>query len=241
MAILNMSGGGGGGLSATDALLRVQAPAGSTVTISKGGVTKTDAGHENADDHTVYDYYFIIHASQFDSVNPWTVTATLGAESASDTVTIDSADEYDVELFYHYYLFRSGAGDSSQWTAYPQGNTKVTVGTDSIKIEQQGSGGSQYLSMQYKTLLDLSGYTTLTVDYNFTSFPIAGSNTTRAFGIANSLRSSQGDYSWKGYTTFPQADYGTRKTLTLDVTSLSDGYFAFEGSMRGDIFNVYLD
>lgn len=96
---LNMVGGGGGGLKATDALLRVQAPAGSTVTVSKGTTTKTDLGHENADDHTVYDYYFIIHASQFDSVNPWTVTATLSGDSASDTIVIDTADEYDV-VFY---------------------------------------------------------------------------------------------------------------------------------------------
>lgn len=96
---LNMSGGGGKLLS-TDALLRVQAPANSTVTIIKGTVAKTDLGHENADDHTVYDYYFIIHQSQFDSVNPWTVTATLGADSSSDTIIIDAADEYDLTLSY---------------------------------------------------------------------------------------------------------------------------------------------
>lgn len=95
---LNMVGGGGGGLKATDALLRVQAPAGSTVTITKGTTTKTDLGHENADDHTVYDYYFIIHQSQFDSVNPWTVTATLGSDSTSDTIIIDTADEYNIVM-----------------------------------------------------------------------------------------------------------------------------------------------
>lgn len=105
---LNMVGGGGGGLKATDALLRVQAPAGSTVTITKGTTTKTDLGHENADDHTVYDYYFIIHASQFDSVNAWTVTATLGAQTKSDTIIIDSADEYDVVLSYEFYFVKDG-------------------------------------------------------------------------------------------------------------------------------------
>lgn len=97
---LNMVGGGGGGLKATDALLRVQAPAGSTVTITKGTTTKTDLGHENADDNSVYDYYFIIHQSQFDSVNSWTVTATLGAQSKTSTIIIDAADEYDMVLSY---------------------------------------------------------------------------------------------------------------------------------------------
>lgn len=92
---LNMVGGGGGGLAATDALLRVQAPAQSTVTITKGGVTKSDAGHENADDHFYYDYYFIIHASQFDST-AWTVTATLNNNSVSKTIVVNAADEYDL-------------------------------------------------------------------------------------------------------------------------------------------------
>lgn len=97
--IFNMVGGGAS-LSSTDALLRVEAPAGSTVTITKGSVTKTDLGHENADDNSIYDYYFIIHASQFDST-PWTVTATLGADSATDTIVINAADEYDVVLDYY--------------------------------------------------------------------------------------------------------------------------------------------
>ena len=105
---LNMVGGGGGGLSATDALLRVQAPAGSTVTISKGGTTKTDQGHENAEDTSLYDYYFIIHQSQFDSTTPWTVTATLGADSASDTVIIGSNKEYYLELSYTLWIIKDG-------------------------------------------------------------------------------------------------------------------------------------
>ena len=52
---------GDGALKSTDAVLRVQAPAGSLVTISKGAISKYDHGHENISDNTVYDYYFIIH------------------------------------------------------------------------------------------------------------------------------------------------------------------------------------
>lgn len=94
------TGGGGGKIKDTDAVLRVIAPAGSTVTITKGGVSKSDAGHENSDDNTLYDYYFVIHQSQFDSINPWTVTATLGGDSASNTIIIDSALEYGMSLSY---------------------------------------------------------------------------------------------------------------------------------------------
>ena len=92
---------GGGGLSDTDALLRVVAPAGSLVTITKGTLTKTDHGHENASDPLTYDYYFIIHQSQFDSINAWTVTATLNGQTASNTIIIDASDEYDLVMSYH--------------------------------------------------------------------------------------------------------------------------------------------
>ena len=132
---LNMVGGGGGGLKSTDALLRVQAPAGSTVTISKSTTTKTDLGHENADDHTVYDYYFIIHQSQFDGVNPWTVTATLNGETATDTIIIDAADEYDLVMAYlvpsEYqavaYLQASGTQYINTGMMIPSANANMSV------------------------------------------------------------------------------------------------------------------
>lgn len=99
--VLNMVGGGGGGLTATDAMLRVQATANAVVTITKGSVTKTDLGHENADSPNAFDYYFIIPQSLFDSVNPWTVTATLGTKTQSGTIIIDSASEYNMNLSFH--------------------------------------------------------------------------------------------------------------------------------------------
>lgn len=165
---LNMVGGGGGGLSATDALLRVQAPANSTVTITKGTTTKTDLGHENADDHTVYDYYFIIHQSQFDSINPWTVTATLtGEDPVSETVIIDSADEYDVVLDYTAWLYKEGNEYTSKtggWSFDPYtnvGNTKVapTKGADSITIN--GTSTGQLCGIGTVNSIDVSRFSTL--------------------------------------------------------------------------------
>ena len=95
--VLNMVGGGGS-FTPTDAILRVQAPAGAVVTISKNGTTKSDAGHENMADPTVYDYYFIIHQSQFDSLTPWTVTATIIGITNTKTIIINASDEYDLIL-----------------------------------------------------------------------------------------------------------------------------------------------
>ena len=164
--------GGGGNLIATDAILRVVASAGSTVTISKGTVSKSDAGHENASDHTLYDYYFIIHASQFDSVNPWTVTATLGSKTASSTIVIDTADEYDLILVYAMYLWGDGIVTESDWTfvgkAYNSSYTNTVTPTHSVSdgvlalsvsatSSQNVRGGLSY----FTTPVDLTNYDTL--------------------------------------------------------------------------------
>lgn len=139
---LNMVGGGGGGLSATDALLRVQAPAGSIVTISKGSVSKSDNGHENADINTIYDYYFIIHQSQFDSVNAWTVTATRGDDTNTSTIIIDSPDEYGLVFSYHVPILtyqeveyiESTGGTSSSAKQYINTNYATT---DKVRIKSK--------------------------------------------------------------------------------------------------------
>lgn len=165
--------GSGGGFKSTDAILRVIAPAGSIVTISKGGVSKSDAGHENAADNTLYDYYFIIHASQFDGVNPWTVTAALGSQTISETIIINAANEYDVVLSYTLYLVVNGvmqdgnfvpmALKSNSDSSSTAGTPSVSAGTNYIQIGMSASSGFQtgiaYLPNQY----DLSKYSKVRV------------------------------------------------------------------------------
>lgn len=90
--------GGGESFKPTDAILKVIAPAHSLVTISKGSVSKSNNGHENEHDTSLYDYYFIIHQSQFDAINPWTVTAINGSGISSTTVIVDAPDDYDIAL-----------------------------------------------------------------------------------------------------------------------------------------------
>lgn len=168
-----VNAGGGGSLQATDAILRVIAPAGSTVTISKGGVTKSDLGHENAADTSLYDYYFIVHQSQFDSVNPWTVTATLGTDTASDTIIINSADEYDVELSFRYWFVRNGdlikefttvGMKPSSSSGYAAGAPTVTDDGSYISMGFPTQSGSNRSGIAYANVaVDLSRYSTLRV------------------------------------------------------------------------------
>lgn len=109
--VFNMVGGssgGGGGPSASDAILTVTVPTGSTVTATKGGVTLTPTMWVQAADATLDCALFVIAPAQFDATTPWTVTATRGTETASDTVTIDSNEQYDFLLSYGLLLIDNG-------------------------------------------------------------------------------------------------------------------------------------
>ena len=225
--------GGGGGLSSTDALLRVQAPAGSTVTITKGVLTKTDLGHENADDHSVYDYYFIIHQSQFDSVNPWTVTATLGADSASDTVTIDSADEYDVELAYYTYIYKDGT-QVVALTDRKGSNGRVNYLDSYIECTNTTttSGG---IGVFTANKVDITDYSTLVfmVDYRertSSSYPLK-------MGISSNIDLSP-TYAAQ---TSPTVNSGVIQTVTVDISSNTGSYYiSLSGIIKANVYKIYL-
>lgn len=167
--------GGGVGLKSSDSLLRVIAPAGSTVTITKGAVSKSDVGHENASDPTVYDYYFIIHSSQFDSVNPWTVTATLNGESMSDTVVINASDEYDITLVW-LYVIKNGYFVNGYTSAVNMRNGQpVTIvenynSSGFMRITAQGSYSSglglNITDVTKYNILDFNGYVNSSLSNN---------------------------------------------------------------------------
>ena len=242
--------GSGGGLKATDAILRVIAPAGSTVTISKGAVSKSDAGHENHDDSSLFDYYFIIRASQFDSVTPWTVTATLGTQSISDTVIIDSADVYSLVLAYTLWLVRDGVSEFGTITPMALKTGPDSSGANAPTV----SDGSGYIQIGYSSAgsvsgggigywsdskIDFSKYSSIHIDgtiRNPTSYPenvaasawtsVGSSQQDNRILYAN-ISDSTGSTSYVAYDT------------DIDISALTDlAYFGLK-AFRGTSTNTY--
>lgn len=221
----NSGAASGGGFNRHDALLRVQAPAHSTVTITKGTYHKSDVGHENAQDHTMYDYYFIIHQSQFDSVNAWTITATLGEESASNTIIIDTADEYDIYLEYIYYLFKSGRGALTPFGFKNNGSSVTSRITDEMILSECNTSNPQQGSCYTENRIDWAPYKTLHVTLKCTSEPYDNSN----FGLRINITNT---YQQTGDTTNPTRITGTGIGVsadyveyTLDVTNVNAEYY----------------
>lgn len=223
MAIFNMVCGGAGGgeiILPTDAILRVIAPAGSTVTITKGLDTRTDTGHADADDPSLYDYYFIIHQSDFDGVNPWTVTATHGTDSSSTTIIIDTAQEYDIELEYGFYLYREGneytsvTGGYSYLRILSTSYAQVDPTKEPSYIRLAPSGSGKQSSAVTNNSIDLTDYSTLYI--NITEFDRTASGY-RDF-IVKSARSS-------GTTFAGDTQITGTGVYSIDVSNLSGSYY----------------
>lgn len=177
--IFNMVGGGGGSLKNTDAVLIVSVPTGSTVTATKGGVTLTPTIWVQNADNTLDTAIFSVKASTFDS-NSWTVTATLGALSASTTVIIDSAKEYELKLAYERILFYNGTTDAELGTFVAVANT--TIGTTIVTTEDTWNGN--YWCSDNMIAIT-GGYTTLNFEVSVTSYNNQDNFKPR-FGLANS-------------------------------------------------------
>lgn len=95
-----INAGGGGSFARTDdAVLAVTVPTGSTVTMTKGGTTLRATGWTDAESATSEVFLFAVKASTFDS-NPWTLAATNGTESASQSITINASGLYRAALSY---------------------------------------------------------------------------------------------------------------------------------------------
>ena len=241
--IFNMVGGGGGSLKNTDAVLIVSVPTGSTITATKGGVTITPTIWVQNADNTFDTAIFSIKASTFDS-NAWTVTATLGADSASDTVVIDSNEEYQLELVYNYWIFKSGVGQVVPLTTSKQSNGSISIGTTQISVSYSSSANGG-VCCRTTTAIDASGFATLhlvaTITDNFSTANWRGMAfvSTSIPSVEDSNASEK--FVAKKYTALG----GTETDNTVDLTSLSSSqlaslYVGYKGVNKGTITNIYL-
>ncbi len=109
---------GSGGLSLNNAVLHINAPVGSTIELSKGGVTvvtlNASKGHVNSDGVTA-DWYYSVSPSNY---GEWTVSAAKDGETAAETVTVNSARQYDVPLSYNLYIVKNGEAQTGFEISY---------------------------------------------------------------------------------------------------------------------------
>lgn len=226
--VFNMVGGGSGGgsgPSASDAILTVTVPTGSTVTAAKGGVTLTPTMWVQAADPTLDCALFAISPSLFDSQNVWTVTAVLGVRSASKTVTISDNKQYDLVIYPPVYLVKNGT-KIADFTG--QNYTEITQQTGYVNFYVTHDVAATFTSTDP---VDLSKYSqiSITIPNNGISHYRSGVEPSVVIGNPRPIFSDQS--SSTTYTNFSFVKMLssnttiTANTYTLDISNVSGAYY----------------
>lgn len=242
--------GGGGGLSASDAILSVITPSGSTVTATKGGISLTPTLWTTAADATQECALFVISAAQFDASTPWTVTATDGTYTASDTIIIDSNKQYEMLIDYKVWFVKHGVVITTfttssyailnQTTAYTQmkssGNNYAYITT------QNQFDVTDFTALRLKLVKDIDGY--YGQSYYSTAYPTIGvgsstpsSDSDPNYNISIKMNSTTGQIPNETYTV----DLSSQSGLKYVSMFIAGSSFLTRVYGYANIYDFYLD
>lgn len=231
--------GGGSGPSASDAILTVTVPTGSTVTAVKGGVTLTPTMWVQAADATLDCALFVIAPAQFDSVNPWTVTATTGTIATAKTVIVSTNKSYDLTIDI-LVIIADGVMIVPRDTTGQNYPAIVTEQGGLLSVQHTGSASSANATWKITDqLLDGKQYTSLI--FEIQSWDGVLNNQYAAVGIASSVNTLS-------YQVVYQSPYGVAfpGQIAVDCSSatLSNRWVfvrvADTGGTEAIIKNVYM-
>ena len=117
----------------TNAVLHINAPLGSTITLSHALISidlNSTKGHPNIDGNTM-DWYYSVSSSNY---GYWAISAfNSDAESTYAFVTIDSAKQYDLSLKYDLYFIENGV-------------FKLTYTTFHMTVKEDAAAGAVYIT-----------------------------------------------------------------------------------------------
>lgn len=241
--------------------LVVTTTAGATVTAKSGTTTLT----ATADAQGVATF-------EIPSYGTWTITVKHATEGQKTvTVKINSVRIYEIPIVIRTYIFSSSSPDVSKWvasSAYP-----ATVGPNSytqpvvppaVSVTSYGTSSNQMYVLQnsaanasrplaigcnyYSELLDLADINTLHVLVT-ANCPSGIANTHYSFGISGSQPVAGTSFTEMAsaylikYGTAQYGDLPYTGDLTLDVSSLANGYLWIGGSRdtRNNYVQIYID
>lgn len=233
---LNMNGGGGGSIQPTDALVRVVADYGSSVSVTAGGTTKTLKSLPVVDSPGKSCYYDIVKPGSF-SAAARRYAASLGSDTASGNVVVNGAGEYTQLLSYwngqlydhgNQYIEHTG-GWSARNTRYARTDDGSTIHAVTPDFDTSGSAmiatvdTSTYLdvsgSVQTNQAIDLTDYSTITftVNHYYSQF------NRRIFYFVTSTDTPSGDVFSPAVQTISTT--AGDQTIVLDVSNLTGSYY----------------
>lgn len=236
------------GFITSRAVIHVIAPSGSTVVFKKGSTTmKTVSSSDalpNNNDSTMQDYYCSVASGDYGS---WTITATLGTDTESDTVTISTNKQYDIVLSYRVPLYYEGTyynnlsgGFVTTQRRYDAGsaagkNPTITNNTTYFRFYIDTGGGTY----QTANKIDLTNFNVLRISakgYVKDANLRVGADTGATYW-ANSF---------VAFASVNGNSAPNRATFNIDISALSGQYYItfgasyMNGTVYGDIYEVAL-
>lgn len=227
--IFNMTGGGGGGgIHLGDAIIRVEANTGSTVTATDGVNTLT------SEELTVtgYSYGFFFFSIPSGSFGTWTVTCISSGQTLTKTVSVSAPFEY-ICSFVRLYLYSHGNEFSSTtggWAGYAESKEGtnwarqvpvVTNYSDYLSIIFAITSGYHSGYARIANTVDISSYTKLCIDYDLSS-------TGSSFSAALTATTSTSNHYTPAITS--GLSKGTNQSAEIDITSVRSNlmYWGFD-------------
>lgn len=210
--ILNMVGSGGGGSDKSQII--VTADSGSSVTCSNRSVTKTATEKDGTWTFTGLD------------LGTWTITATLGEQTASKVVNLVRLSIEYVVLSYATYLYNYGdlcTDLTGGWIRKDRSTSvTVTVTEESNRLLMVANGWNDSRWVHTAEKIDLTDLSSLVFDGFIGEQQVAGETTAQKLVLISDFPSNLDNVQVVASAEITNATQGT---TTLDVSDLSGEYY----------------
>lgn len=182
---------------------------------------------------------FVFSSAQFDSTTPWTITATDGTNTASDTVLITTNKEYEITLSFYPYAFKyGGAVDTDFWGTMNITHPSITTVEDTI-VGTSPSSGNQWTVVWASAISASKNLSKICLDAQITSVLVAsGTEYALKFGVSNR---NDGLAAAASYCVKYQTvnNVAARQTYELDVSDVTSGYLFVGGVGAMTVYNYW--
>lgn len=208
------------------ATINITYPAGSTCTCSDGTTILTAPDTSGT------------WACVVGNTGTWTVTATDGDKTKSQTVNVTSETTYNVTITFELYIFKSGVGLYSGITGF----TNATVNSEKI---YSGKWYTKNSSMESKESVDVTSYNTA----HFTGVTVTGNSNGNAHSTTYYLYVGGASVSI-GYSVSYEYTITSNGSFSIDISKISGAVKiglrttssnAYDNSTWATIKNIWLD
>ena len=171
----------------------------------------------------------------------WTVTATNGTDTVSQSVTITVKGQVEtVTLAYQLYLFKEGSGVTSGYTINKTATKTFSITDDKIVWSTNTSVGNQ---VWITPAINLSKYNKVCFDFKCTG-QYNSNYSTVTIGVGSDVPTGQNNCGT--FVASREVAYSkTRGTYSVDLSAITDAteYYIKLGAygITGEIYNIWLE